>query len=212
MSNGTLSTQRTLSHFFSESWISKVLDIIDFSKSSLFIHFGRTSESAWMKMHLLCSDEKAWSQRPLDGVRAGQRNGHIFFTFSAVLGTRTQCGYEEFMTKWPELIFITGCDSCTGMWSPILANDVSCTVIWPWYTDRAFIKAIEGGTPLFSEYSSSQHWSLVVVGLTDFSRTFFFLENISYIVWDIRNREREKKSTDQFHLYISLQSSMPVIG
>ena len=96
MSNGTLSTQRTLSHFFSESWISKVLDIIDFSKSSLFIHFRRTSESAWMKMHLLCSDEKAWSQRPLDGVRAGQRNGHIFFYFWAVLGTRTQCGYEEF--------------------------------------------------------------------------------------------------------------------
>ena len=201
MSNGTLSTQRTLSHFFSESWISKVLDIIDFSKSSLFIHFGRTSESAWMKMHLLCSDEKAWSQRPLDGVRAGQRNGHIFLPFSCFRNKNAMRIWRVYDKMTWTYIFITGCDSCTGMWSPILANDVSCTVIWPWCPDRAFIKAIEGGTPLFSEYSSSQHWSLVVVGLTDFSRAFFFLENISYIVWDIRNREREKKVLTNF-IYI----------
>ena len=120
-----------LSLIFSESWISKILDIIDFSKSSLFIHFRRTSESAWMKMHLLCSDEKAWSQRPLDGVRAGQRNGHIFFTFWAVLGTRTQCGYEEFMTKWPELIFITGYDSCNAQVCGALFWQMTCPA--PWY-------------------------------------------------------------------------------
>ena len=78
-------------------------------------------------------------------------------------------------------MLISLCNSCTGMSRPILANDVSCTAVWPSRTGRRFIKANEEGTPVFSGYSPSQ------LGSTDLSsdpQWFLFLrKGFMDIVW-----------------------------
>ena len=202
MSNGTLSTQRTLSLIFSlkaqKFWTSLI------SPRVLFLYILEEPRRALEWKCICCVQMKKrgvndrWMELGLD------REMDTFFYLLSCFRNKNAMRIWRVYDKmtWTYIHYRLRLLQCTGMWSPILANDVSCTVIWPWCPDRAFIKAIEGGTPLFSEYSSSQHWSLVVVGLTDFSRTFFFLENISYIVWDIRNREREKKKVLTNFIYI----------
>ena len=131
-------------------------------------------------------DQREGSQRPEDGVRAVHiyREEHLNMLFVPILGVRdnekANCrGFQNLLFYVYMLISL--CNSCTGMSRPILANDVSCTAVWPSRTGRRFIKANEGGTPVFSGYSPSQ------LGSTDLSsgpQWFLFLgKGFIEIIW-----------------------------